>query len=71
MKTEEQEVIDKIVAITMQISEKYPELSQFLGEMPVTVPNENNSVIDTLTLKEYYESLKQILKKYQFEHSVS
>ena len=71
MKTEEQEVIDKIIASTTQIQEKYPELSKFLGEMPITIPNENNPKINISILKEYSESLIQILKKYQFEHSLS
>ena len=71
MKTEEQEVIDKIIATTTQIQEKYPELSKFLGEMPITIPNENNPKINISILKEYSESLIQILKKYQFEHSLS
>ena len=60
----EQELSAKILAIAMQIQEKHPELSKFLEEMPITIPNESSPEINIKILKEYYESLQNILKKY-------
>ena len=37
----EQELNGKILKITMTIQEKYPELSKYLGEMPVTISETN------------------------------
>jgi hypothetical protein len=59
----EKELNAKILAITMQIREKHPELSKFLEEMPVTIPDESKPEINNKVLKEYYESLQNILKK--------
>jgi hypothetical protein len=58
----EKELNAKIMAITMQINEKHPELSKFLAEMPVTIPNENNPEVGIKSLKEYYESLNKLIK---------
>lgn len=60
----EGELNAKIMAITMLIQRKYSELSKFLDEMPVTIPNENNPKININILKEYYQSLQNILKQY-------
>ncbi|MEO8147728.1 MAG: hypothetical protein ABI723_08840, partial [Bacteroidia bacterium] len=57
----EKEINTRIMAITMQIQEKHAELSKFLDEMPVTIPNENHPRINIEILKDYYESLKNIL----------
>ena len=62
MKTEK-ELIEKILAKTVEIQQNHPELSEFLNEMPVTIPNESNPEINIKILKDYYESLQQILKK--------
>jgi len=63
METEE-EINAKILAITMQIQAKHPELAELLGEMPVTNPTESNPEINRKVLADYYDSLKNILKKY-------
>ena len=42
---------------------KNSELSKFLDEMPVTIPDEENSEINIKILQKYYESLNNILKK--------
>lgn len=59
----------KIMEITLLIQKKYPELSKYLKEMPITIPNKKNLEIMNKNLKEYYESLESILKKYVFEQS--
>jgi hypothetical protein len=64
----EKELNSKILEITMTIREKYPELYEHLGEMPVTIPNIENPEINNKNLREYYDSLKSILKNYEHEH---
>lgn len=55
---------NSILAITADIDENYPELSGFLGEMPVTIPASSNPVITTESLASYKDSLKALLTKY-------
>ena len=64
MKETVNELNEKIMAVTMQIQETHPELSKFLDEMPVTIPNENKPQINTKVLQDYYESLKNILNEF-------
>lgn len=58
----------KILAITMLIEEKYPELTKYLSEMPDTIPNESHPNIDEKALYDYYISLCDILTDYEIEH---
>lgn len=60
----EKELNAKILAKTIEIQEKHPELSEFLNEMPVSIPNENNPETNIKILKDYYDSLNLILKGY-------
>ena len=64
MKETVNELNEKIMAVTMQIQETHPELSKFLDEMPVTIPNENKPQINSKVLQDYYESLKNILNEF-------
>jgi hypothetical protein len=59
-----------ILKITMTINEKYPELSKYLLEMPVTIPDEDDPEITIKNLKQYYTSLKVLLDKYILEHEI-
>jgi hypothetical protein len=68
MKTEEELNAD-ILKITMTIRDKYPELSKYISEMPVTIPDENNPEINTKNLQDYYNSLNDILRKYAPNHT--
>ncbi|MHB1146097.1 MAG: hypothetical protein ACYC01_00725 [Lutibacter sp.] len=65
----ENKINAKILKITMVIKEKYPELLEFLNEMPETIPVEKNPEITLNNLKKYGESLNSILIKYELEHS--
>lgn len=58
------EINAKILKITMTIQEKYPELSKFLTEMPVTMPDNEHPEITRKNLKAYYVSLQTLLNKY-------
>lgn len=64
----EADLNEKILKITMTIMEQYPELSKYIEEMPVTIPNDNNPEIKLGNLKTYYESLSVMLNKYKTEH---
>ena len=62
MKTEK-EINAKILSLTMKIQETRPELSKYLEEMPITIPNDSSPEINNKILQEYIESLKNLLKK--------
>ena len=57
----------KIIDITMLIQKKYPELSKYLAEMPITIPTDKNPKINIETLSSYYNSLDSMLSKYELE----
>lgn len=63
MKTEK-ELNNDILEITMNIKKNYPELIKYLGEMPVTIPDDATPEITVKILQEYYNSLNSILEKY-------
>jgi hypothetical protein len=64
----ETELNSKILKITMNIQEKYPELSEYLGELPVTIPNTDNPEINVENLRAYFNSLTSLLENYIREH---
>jgi len=65
----EKELNAKILKITMMIKNQYPELSKYIEEMPITVPNKKNPEITFLNLKQYFESLDSLLNKYIMEQA--
>ncbi len=67
MKTEK-EIEDAILKITMKIQNQYPELSKYLAEMPVTIPDVKTPEINIKNLQEYYNSLLTLLNKYTPNH---
>ena len=62
----EKEWNDKILKITMKINEEHPELSKYIEEMPVTIPNEKDPEVTLKNLRTYYGSLQALLNKYLF-----
>jgi hypothetical protein len=68
MKTEAQLNAD-ILKISLMIREKYPELSKYISEMPITIPDVESPEINVKILKDYYDSLEAIMKKYAQSHS--
>jgi len=68
MKTEEKLNAD-ILKITMLIQEQFPELSKYIAEMPVTIPNVTTPEITIKTLQDYYDSLEILLNDYAINHS--
>lgn len=70
MKTENQ-VTEDILEITMSIKENCPELSKYIEEMTVTIPNVERPYISIKILKDYYDSLNDLLEKYTMKHPIS
>lgn len=62
------ELNSRIMEVTMKIKEKYPELTKYIEELPVTIPNEENPKVNLQSLQKYYETLNSILNKYIMEH---
>lgn len=70
MKTKN-EIVKGIIETTMTIDEKFPELSKYIVEMPVTIPNANEPEINEMNLDDYKNSLDVLLKKYDSNHTVN
>ena len=66
MKSED-DLNQEIIAITMLIQKKHPELSKYLTEMPLTITDIKSPEIDVENLQKYYNSLKALLSKYELE----
>ena len=62
------EVNGDILAVTMRIEEKFPELSKYIEEMPVKYFDNANDEINVQNLQEYYQSLEALLKNYSTYH---
>ena len=67
MKTEA-ELNNDILEFTMLIRDKHPELSKYLNEMPITIPEVNKPEITLKILSDYKNSLIQLLDKYVENH---
>lgn len=65
--TTEKELNEAILTITLKIQSEFPELSKYIEEMPVTIPTANPEV-KLKNLKDYYDSLNNLIKKYAKTH---
>lgn len=65
----EKELNAKILNITMNIKENYPELINYINEMTMTIPDEQDPDITLKNLSAYYDSLNSLLNKYIMEQS--
>lgn len=65
------EILTEITQLTTNIETNYPELYQFLGEDPMTIPSTNHPDINKDVMEKYLESLKQLLKRYQETHHIT
>lgn len=66
--TEEKKINEKIFKLTNDITNNYPELIKYLNELNETIPIKNSPSVDISYLKNYYESLINIVKKYKDSH---
>jgi len=62
------ELNEEIIKITDEIRANFPELLDYLNEMPVTIPDESNPEITDKALLDYYNSLVAVLKEYESSH---
>lgn len=58
-----QKIIKEISDLTLKIEQDHPELYQYLDENPVTIPNIEHPNMDTRTMSDWLESLKELLKQ--------
>lgn len=68
----EKKINEAILKVTLKIKEQFPELSKYILEMPITVPNMNNPKMSIKALRDYYKSLEVLFKNYsenQVAHS--
>jgi len=59
----------KIIRVTQEIKDHYPQLTKFLEEMPVAAPDEKDMGITLKSLKSYYDSLNSVLNNYISEQA--
>lgn len=64
----EQELNHDILEVSMIIGESYPELSKYLGEMPIRIADGIKVKTDLNDLEDYYGSLETLLNKYRVTH---
>jgi len=62
---------EKILRITQEIQRDHPELYKYISEMTDTIPDEKNPELYTKALKDYYESLLSMVKRYEKEKAKS
>ncbi|MGZ3884895.1 MAG: hypothetical protein ACXVPQ_00585 [Bacteroidia bacterium] len=67
MKTES-ELNEDILKITMTIHQKFPELSKYIKEMPMKLLETTDPESNLINLKNYYDSLCNLLKNYGDSH---
>ena len=63
-----EEMNQKILLKTLDIKANYPELSKFIEEMPITVPDLVNPKITLQNLNDYYDSLNDLVANYSSTH---
>jgi quercetin dioxygenase-like cupin family protein len=64
----EKELNVKIINTIMLIQKNYPELAKYIDEMPITIPNENHPHVNIKNLKDYFDSLSNVLHDYMLTH---
>ena len=64
----EKEISEAISRLTLEIREKYPEMSKYIGEMPITNPDKEHPDITAKVLMDYYNDLLAIMKRYATKH---
>lgn len=64
-----EEMNQKILLKTLDIKANYPELSKFIEEMPITVPDLVNPKITLQNLNDYYNSLNDLEANYSSTHT--
>ena len=66
-----EEINQRILLKTLDIETNYPELSKYIEEMPVTMPDLENPQVTLQNLKEYYHSLNTLATNYALTHTAN
>lgn len=61
----EGELNAEILRVTLMIHTEYPELSKFIEEMPVTIPNVDQPEMNISILSDYLDSLNSLIFHYK------
>ena len=62
------ELKDNIRLITLKIHNEYPELIKYMNEIPRNVPSRTEKGVDNNELKNYLNSLNDLLETYAKRH---
>ncbi len=60
-----------ILRVTLEIQQKYPELVKYINEIPVKLTEKDSKEINIKNLKEYYNSLVNVIDKYSKTHEAA
>lgn len=58
------ELNNEIIKVTMNIEKTYPELAKYISELPISTSDESDSVFDKEALKEYLDSLNNLIASF-------
>ena len=58
------ELNNEILKVTMNIEKTYPELAKYISELPTSTSDESDSVFDKEALKEYLDSLSNLIASF-------
>ncbi len=61
----EKDINAKIMAKIGQIKEQHPELTKYIDEMALSIPDESDPEINAKNLNDYYDMLNNMLEKYE------
>ena len=64
----EKKINELIINITNCIHKNYPELVEFIDEMPITLPNQKHPELNVKSLTSYYNSLVNVVEEYEENH---
>jgi hypothetical protein len=63
-------ILNEITQLTTNIETNYPEIYRSLDENPMTLSVANNPQLDEKVMREYLESLKQLLRHHLETHKI-
>jgi hypothetical protein len=63
------ELLTEISQLTLEIENDFPELYNFLDEMPDTLPVEQHPTMSESVLQKHLESLQQLMDSYGKTHT--
>lgn len=58
-------ILSEISKVTLDIQNNYPELQKYLDETRITLPKSNSEKTTNEDLKDYLNSLKEMIRKYK------